>query len=289
MTRKVESSSNSSKTTEGLNAILLKLGDAIEHCTSSADKYLQRGEYGRAAHAYTNVGNAFSKTLGEIRKRNISSDYPTIQSEMEISVSFWKAKAEQFRKKERIRNQLKKANKLLSSGAHLRAINILDKIPTSDNDDQNADIWLQKGNAYCMLGDFQSSIDCYDNSIMIRPLNVETLFNKAVSLYYLSKYEEAIKCLDDTLKIYPDHKDAWFYKGLIFHNFAVKRYDEAIDCYEKALSLNMHSVRIKGNLSEALFICRRYPESEKIAKEVLESADDETYILAMRFLLVCLA
>ena len=60
---------------------------------------------------------------------------------------------------------------------------------------------------------------------------------KGISYKSLGKYEEAIDCYDKAIEINPFYWNAYCNKGSILHN-NMGLYQEAIDCYDKALEIN---------------------------------------------------
>jgi protein O-GlcNAc transferase len=58
---------------------------------------------------------------------------------------------------------------------------------------------------------------------------------KAVTLNELKRYDEAITHYDKALSLKPNYAEAWSNKGNTLNE--LKRYDEAITHYDKALSL----------------------------------------------------
>ena len=66
----------------------------------------------------------------------------------------------------------------------------------------------------------------------------------------LKKYEEAIECYEKALEIDPNDGNAWFFKGLALENF--EKYDEAIACYERALEIDPKDKDAWINKKEAL-------------------------------------
>lgn len=51
-----------------------------------------------------------------------------------------------------------------------------------------------------------------------------------------NRFQEAIECYDRALEIHPAFAIAWQAKGVALHNLG--RYDEALECYDRALSLD---------------------------------------------------
>ena len=62
---------------------------------------------------------------------------------------------------------------------------------------------------------------------------VRSLHDEAVFLFCSGKYEESIECFDRIISINPTSMVAFGYKGLALQK--LKRHQEAVHCYEKAL------------------------------------------------------
>jgi tetratricopeptide (TPR) repeat protein/tRNA A-37 threonylcarbamoyl transferase component Bud32 len=69
--------------------------------------------------------------------------------------------------------------------------------------------------------------------------------NKGLSLGALKRHDEEILCYEKALEIDPRYADAWINKGLSLH--ALKRQDEEILCYEKALEIDPRHVLAWNN------------------------------------------
>ena len=66
-------------------------------------------------------------------------------------------------------------------------------------------------------------------------LSSPVLADKAYDLYQQGKYEEAITCYDFAISVSP-HDDTWVMKGIVLNK--INRNQEASVCYDKALSIN---------------------------------------------------
>lgn len=62
---------------------------------------------------------------------------------------------------------------------------------------------------------------------------VNFLYDEAILFFCTGKYEESIECFDKIILQNPDSMAAFGYKGLALQK--LKRHQEAIQCYEKAL------------------------------------------------------
>ncbi len=47
--------------------------------------------------------------------------------------------------------------------------------------------------------------------------NSNTWYEKGLSLSYLKRYQEAIKCYDNAIELDPKNVDAWYRKGYAFY------------------------------------------------------------------------
>ena len=105
----------------------------------------------------------------------------------------------------------------------------------------------------------------------MKPDYVEGWANKGVSLKELKRYDEAIAHYDKALSLNPDYAEAWSNKAASLHE--LKRFDEAIAHYDKALSLNPDINWAWGDLLHTkMKICdwTGLTESlEKISKKVM--------------------
>lgn len=66
---------------------------------------------------------------------------------------------------------------------------------------------------------------------------VVELNNKGLSLYNLKRYNEAIECYDKILEINPKDANAWYKKGVVLYQDLHKD-EEVIKAYDKAIEIN---------------------------------------------------
>ncbi|CAD8214280.1 unnamed protein product [Paramecium pentaurelia] len=96
-------------------------------------------------------------------------------------------------------------------------------------------------------GDYIMSGDQYHNKIeeivyesedkkQQKIKEAERLLNEGMALRKLNKYQEAIECYSKAININPNYDKAWYNKGMALYN--LNKYQEAIECYDKAITIN---------------------------------------------------
>ena len=73
------------------------------------------------------------------------------------------------------------------------------------------------------------------------------------------KYEKAIECYDKALKINPNDTEALNNKGVALYRLG--RHEEAIECYDRALEINPNDAEAWYNKGNVLYELRRYKEA----------------------------
>jgi len=72
--------------------------------------------------------------------------------------------------------------------------------------------------------------------LAINPHLCEAWVSKGLALWNMGRFEEAISCYEKALTINPRHAGAWFNKGLALRNLGLKL--EAHRCFQKAITLD---------------------------------------------------
>ena len=68
-----------------------------------------------------------------------------------------------------------------------------------------------------------------------RVQSAEIYLNKAISLAELERFEEALECYDKATTLEPNDSLLWYNKGVVLTD--LERFDDAIINYEKAISI----------------------------------------------------
>jgi len=92
--------------------------------------------------------------------------------------------------------------------------------------------------------------------------------NKGKSLQHLRRFDDAIKCYDRALEINPQLAEGWNNKGNSLHSLG--RHDDAIKCYDRALEINPKQAKIWTNKGSSLDSLRRFAEALRCYDRALE-------------------
>lgn len=152
------------------------------------------------------------------------------------------------------------------------------------NDDPS--LLLQIANCYEMANQKEKTLDVLKEYIELVPDNqdikkkIENLRendepdsdeiynNKCLTLINLNRFNEAIECYDKALKINPNNVKAWNNKAFALHN--LNRLDEAIECYDKSLEIDPNFISSLRNKAFALRTLNRLDEAIECYDKVLK-------------------
>ncbi|CAD8174781.1 unnamed protein product [Paramecium pentaurelia] len=87
----------------------------------------------------------------------------------------------------------------------------------------------------------------------------ERLLNEGVALNNLNKYQDAIECYDKAISINPKYDKAWSNKGDALNN--LNKYQDAIECLDKAISINPKFDSAWNNKGSALNNLNKYQDA----------------------------
>ncbi len=93
-------------------------------------------------------------------------------------------------------------------------------------------------------------------------------YNKGLALAKLGKYEEAIECFDKAIELNPNFAPAWNNKGVALAKLG--KYEEAIKCYDKALEIDPNYYYAWNNKGVALAKLGRYEEAIKCYEKAIQ-------------------
>lgn len=99
---------------------------------------------------------------------------------------------------------------------------------------QSASSWLQRGDKFVELKEYEKGLEAYEKAIGINQYFYQALYHRGIALKQLNRHEEAIASYDEAIKII-NSEQVWFSRGLSFT--ALGLYKKAITSYERATEI----------------------------------------------------
>lgn len=113
--------------------------------------------------------------------------------------------------------------------------------------------------AQAQIGDFTSALNNYQKCLKFGNSSYELFFNIARILDDLKRFEEAVDFYDKGLALKPDYAFGWYNKGNSLYD--LKRYYEAITHFDKAINLKPDYPEAWVNKGVTLHDLKRYEEA----------------------------
>jgi len=136
-------------------------------------------------------------------------------------------------------------------------------------------IFVLVSEAYFIFTEYQSALDSSNEAVKWNLHNAEAYNKKGLALNSLKREDEAIECFDKALDIDPGSASAWMHKGnaLDFSG----RHKEALMCYDKALEIDPHylSLLISINRGDCFYSMRKYKPAIVCFDKVLNIINSE--------------
>ena len=120
-------------------------------------------------------------------------------------------------------------------GASASKEDIKIKLQESTNTQQQIKNVLEVNKIQEKTGTQIKEIKAGDLQISRNDLSLKEIILKGNEHYYKNEYNEAIECYDKAIKIEPSNFDLWFNKGYAL--IQLEKYEETIECYDKAIKI----------------------------------------------------
>lgn len=127
------------------------------------------------------------------------------------------------------------------------------------SDPQNADALRLLGTAHFQRGDHAGGIRLVGLSLEINPHQPVALSNYGAALQALKRYDEALASFSKAIALNPGYGDAYINRGVTLHT--LKRYDEALASYDKAVALQPNHPEAHYNRGLVLHLLKRHEEA----------------------------
>lgn len=130
---------------------------------------------------------------------------------------------------------------------------------------QTVEGYLQKGNEYYRIGQFDLAERQYRAALEADPANTTVRYNLANALYHQRKFKDATTVLDENIKgptTGPQLKSASYYnKGVVFTK--QKDLENSIEAYKGALRIDPNDRQARENLQKALLELKQQQQQQK--------------------------
>ncbi|NWH04379.1 tetratricopeptide repeat protein [Desulfobacter latus] len=101
----------------------------------------------------------------------------------------------------------------------------------------NAQAWVELGNAFFDLDRFEDAINAYEKSLSIQPDNPHVLTDLGVMYRRNNESEKALDAFSRAVAVDPGFESAWFNKGVVYMH-DLNDIAKAIDAWEQLLKVN---------------------------------------------------
>ena len=122
---------------------------------------------------------------------------------------------------------------IYANQGNIKSIKLADVLLRDFNDIAEAEAYFIKGSYYSNTGDKKTAIAMFDNCINHTITFMEAYREKALALAALKKYNEALNALNKALTLNNNYPEGYFYLGEILEK--TNNTNAAIEAYQKAL------------------------------------------------------
>ena len=158
--------------------------------------------------------------------------------------------------------------------------------------------WFKEGNNWFDKGDYQKALDCYESgldtdytlddvssetmlansekALSVNPNDARALLFKGFVYYRLKKYSEAIQCYDKAIELKEDYVYVYNNKGIALDELG--KYKEAVQCFDKAIEVKPDYVYAYNNKGIALENLGKYEDAIQCFDKAIEIKPDFVYV-----------
>ncbi|HXB60992.1 MAG TPA: tetratricopeptide repeat protein, partial [Candidatus Acidoferrales bacterium] len=109
------------------------------------------------------------------------------------------------------------------------------------------------------LGNLQAAVDIFNLLLTKLPDSAEVYNNRGALLQMMKRYDEALASYDRAVALKPDYTNAWFNRGGTLKQ--LNRFEQALASYDKAIALNPGHAEAHNNRGVLLQQMRRFDEA----------------------------
>jgi tetratricopeptide (TPR) repeat protein len=120
------------------------------------------------------------------------------------------------------------------------------------------ELFNSKGNLLRLLKDHKQAVENYNKAIQINPHTDFYYYNKGLVLNELEKHNEAIECFNKAINLNPNDFDNLIMNGKTYHDLSIQNMTTANEYYDKALKVNWNDPDLYFQKGNALFTLGEY-------------------------------
>ncbi|MEO5814760.1 MAG: tetratricopeptide repeat protein [Gemmatimonadaceae bacterium] len=144
----------------------------------------------------------------------------------------------------------------------------------SGPDENSADAYNSRGNAYASKRELDRAIASFDTAIQIRPNFPFAFKNRGVAYSAKDSFDRAIQDLDQAIKLKPDYAGAFNSRG--FAHQLKGEYELAVQDYDKSIALAPESAPTYRNRANSRFILGRFGDAASDLERSVKFRDSTT-------------
>jgi tetratricopeptide (TPR) repeat protein len=140
------------------------------------------------------------------------------------------------------------------------------------------ELFNSKGNLLRLLQDYKPAVECYNKAIQINPDIECYYYNKGLVLNELDKHNEAIECFNKAINLNPNDFDNLFMNGKTYHNLSIQNMTIAVEYYDKALKVKWNDPDLYFQKGNAFFTLGEYNNAIDCFDKAIElDSENEEY------------
>jgi len=233
---------------------------------------------------------------GEVKDEKVIKKFENETNEIKLTC------AKTWHEKGDIHNNLNEDKKALQ--AYGKAVRFYDKITDRDSDDdeilKRRKIVSENQKNYRTLKICEKKLMKYEKNPVKKWEYARIRYNIGNILYDLGRYGDSLEAYGGVIKVFEGSDDeektkekkvyieAWHSKGIVLGH--LKRYEEALEAFEKAIEMDSKHFRAWYNKGVAFFYLKKYKNSLKSFKKAIRvfehelEADEENKEIKLRYI-----
>tara|TARA_R110000751_G_scaffold55606_4_gene119337 strand:+ start:128805 stop:130379 length:1575 start_codon:yes stop_codon:yes gene_type:complete len=139
--------------------------------------------------------------------------------------------------------------------------------PLFNSSQKSLSFCTELGLLFNKLGEFQSSLECFQQALTIQPNNPQTLFNLASVQRYMGKIEEAQNSFDQLIKLDPSDSEAWLLRSNLKKQTSEHNHVLGLQQALKQPKKPIEQTQLLFALGKELEDLQKYPEAFEALKQ----------------------